>query len=101
MKKYLAYIQRHPHCFYLAPLFMVLEASGEFILPFLSASMIDEGAASRDMGLILRTGALMGALALFMLVCGVAGAYFAIRGSALLTNHIRCEVFALIQLFSF
>ena len=99
--KYLSYIRRHPACFLLGPFFMVLEAAGEIWIPILCARMIDEGAASRSRGLIALYGGQMALLALAMLICGVAGAYFAIRGAATLTSHIRCEVFRKIQGFSF
>ena len=41
MGKYKEYVKKYYYCFLLGPLFMVLEASGEFILPFINARMID------------------------------------------------------------
>ncbi len=43
MKKYKEHIKKHWYCFLLAPIFMTLEAAGEFILPFINANIIDQG----------------------------------------------------------
>ena len=56
MKKYREHIKKHWYCFLLAPIFMTLEAAGEFILPFINANIIDQGAASGDIPYILENG---------------------------------------------
>lgn len=101
MKYYLPYIKKHWYCFLLGPFFMVLEASGEFILPFLSAKIINEGAANNDVGYVLQNGVYMLLIAAGMMITGVLGANFAVRGSAHLAAGIRKETFAKIQTFSF
>ncbi len=102
MKKYLPYVKKYWYCFLLGPLFMVLEACGEFVLPFVNASLINEieyGGA--DKAFIIKQGIYMVLIAAFMLVTGVLGAYFAVRGSARLAAGVRRETFAKIQTFSF
>lgn len=99
--KYLDSIRKHFHCFLLAPLFMVLEASGEFILPYLNADMIDHGVAAGSTSYIVRNGFLMFVTALAMLIFGVLGAYFAIKGSSHLAAEVRAKTFRQIQKFSF
>lgn len=99
--KYADSIRKHLHCFILAPVFMVAEACGEFILPYLSANIIDRGVALRDSGYIIQNGLYMLLTALAMLLCGVLGAYFAIRGSSYLAAEVREKTFRKIQTFSF
>lgn len=99
--KYMDSIKKHFPCFILAPIFMMLEACGEFILPYLNANMIDRGVAQRDVPYIVKNGSLMFVTAFIMLVCGVLGAYFAIRGSSHLAAEVREKTFRKIQTFSF
>ena len=53
--------------FYFRSFFMIIEACGEFILPYLNANIIDKGAANGDIPYILRNGGYMILLALVML----------------------------------
>ncbi len=99
--KYKASVKHYSVCFLLAPLFMVLESCGEFILPYLNAQIINNGAANGDIPYILRRGLMMAILAGIMLITGVLGANFAVRGSAHLASDLRADVFRQIQKFSF
>lgn len=99
--KYKESIQKYWYCFVLGPLFMMLEAAGEFILPYMSADMIDHGAAVGDVSYVLRKGALMLLLAVFMLATGVLGAFFSIRAATRLAASVRLQTFKKIQTFSF
>ncbi len=101
MKKYIPAIRKNRYCFILAPILMILEAAGEFILPYLNANIIDKGAATGDIAYIVQNGLLMAATAIFMLVCGVGGAYFAIKGASLLAADVRGNTFQKIQKLSF
>ncbi len=101
MKKYLPYVKKYWYSFLLGPFFMVLEAVGEFILPYINANIINIGAANGDIPYIIRNGLLMGLIAVFMMITGVLGANFAVRGSARLACGIRGDVFKKIQKFSF
>ena len=80
---------------------MIIEACGEFILPYLNANIIDKGAANGDIPFILQNGLYMLVTALIMLAGGVLGAYFAIKGSSHLAADVREKAFARIQTFSF
>lgn len=101
MKKYKKYIKKNWYCFLLGPLFMTLEAAGEFILPFINANIINKGAASGDIPYILKNGAYMFLIAINMLITGVLGAFFAIRGSSRVAAGVRQDTFDKIQTFSF
>lgn len=101
MKKYRDSVRKHLYCFILAPVFMIMEACGEFVLPYLNANVIDRGAANGDIAYILQNGWYMVLVGLVMLVSGVMGAYFAIKGSAHLAAEVRGKTFCKIQEFSF
>lgn len=101
MNKYKPYIKKYWYSFLLGPFFMVLEACGEFILPFINANIIDKGAANGDVDYIIQNGLLMLVLAVLMMATGVLGANFAVRGSARLAAGVRRDTFRKIQTFSF
>ena len=101
MKKYKKYAKKYWYCFLLGPFFMVLEACGEFLLPFVNAKMIDQGVANQDIPYILQNGILLICLALGMLATGVLGAFFAVRGASRTAAGIRKDTFDKIQTFSF
>ncbi len=101
MQKYMETVRRIPYAFILGPLFMTLEASGEFLLPYLMADIINIGAAGHDTAFILRQGALMAVMALFMLIFGVLGAWFAIQAATALAADLRFKTYTRIQTFSF
>ena len=101
MKRYIFYVKKYWYCFLLGPLFMVLEACGEFVLPYINANIINVGAATGDVEYILRHGLLMLVLAGLMMGTGVLGAFFAVRGASRLAADVRRAVFEKVQTFSF
>ena len=101
MKRYIPHIKTRWYCFILAPVFMMLEACGEFILPYINANIINNGAATGDIAYIVENGLLMAALAAGMLLTGVLGAFFAVRGASHLAAGVRMDAFRKIQTFSF
>ena len=101
MKKYLPYVKKYLPYFILGPFFMVIEACGEFILPFLNKDIIDNGAAKGDVDYIIQKGILMAVIAVIMLVTGVLGANLTVKASANLAKEIRRDTFDKIQTFSF
>ena len=40
MKNYLKHAKKYWYCFLLGPLFMIMEAAGEIILPYINANII-------------------------------------------------------------
>ena len=101
MNKYKNHVKKNWYCFLLGPLFMTLEACGEFIMPFINANIIDKGAANGDLPYILENGFFMLLIAVGMLITGVLGAFFAVRGSSRMAAGVRQDVFEKIQTFSF
>ncbi len=98
---YKKYAKKYWYSFLLGPLFMTLEACGEFILPYINANIINKGASTGDIPYILKNGAYMALIAVFMLITGVLGANFAVRGSSRFAAGVRKDVFDKIQTFSF
>ncbi len=101
MKLYRNKVKENWYCFLLGPLFMTMEAAGEFLLPFLNANLINYGAAVGNRTYILKNGFLMLVLAAGMLLTGVLGAFFAVRGAVRLAAGVRQTAFEQIQTFSF
>lgn len=101
MKKYTPYIKKYWYNFILGPLFMILEACGEFILPYINANIINKGASTGDIGYILENGIYMAIIAVLMMITGILGANFSIRASTRLAAGVRFDVFRQIQKFSF
>lgn len=83
------------------PLFMILEVMMEMIVPFLMASIIDNGVEVGDIGHIYRVGGLMIAAAAVGLLAGMAGGRFGAKASAGLAKNLRKAMFDHIQTFSF
>ena len=85
----------------LTPFFMILEVVVETIIPFLMASMIDNGVNKGDMHHILMTGLAMGACALIGLFAGAMGGIYGARASTGFARNLRMSMFENIQNFSF
>ena len=101
MKKLLVYLKDFKKESILAPLFKMLEASFELIVPLVVTAIIDVGIASRDSGYILRMCLVMVALGLIGLLCSVTAQYFAAKAAVGFGSRVRHELFAHIQTFSF
>lgn len=85
----------------LAPLFKMLEASFELIVPLVVTQIIDVGIANRDSGYILRMCLIMVALGLIGLTCSITAQYFAAKAAVGFGTQVRHQLFAHIQTFSF
>lgn len=101
MNRYGKHMKPHWYCFILGPFFMTLEACGEFIIPFINANIINKGAATGDVSYIFENSFYMLLVAMGMLITGVLGAFFSVRGAARMAAGVRKEVFDKIQTFSF
>lgn len=80
---------------------MILEVIFETLIPFLMASIIDDGVEAGDMRHIYFVGACMIAVALCGLYCGVMGGKFGARASTGFARNLRQAMFENIQTFSF
>ncbi len=85
----------------ITPIFMILEVVFEMLIPFLMASIIDDGVEAGNMQHIYAVGAVMVAAALCGLFCGVMGGKYGARASTGFAINLRQAMFENIQTFSF
>ena len=101
MKKLLIYLKDYKKESVLGPLFKLLEASFELIVPLVVASMIDVGIASQDKGYIYKMCLIMTAFGLIGLICAVTAQYFAAKAAVGFATKLRHVLFSHIQSLSF
>lgn len=101
MKKLLVYLKDYKKESILAPLFKMLEASFELIVPLVVTAIIDVGIAKGDSSYILKMCLVMAALGLIGLICSVTAQYFAARAAVGFGTRVRHHLFSHIQTFSF
>ena len=85
----------------LGPLFKLLEALFELIVPLLIARLVDEAIPSGEGGAIVRCGLLLAALALIGLAASVTAQYFAARAAIGFSSSLRHAVFSHIHSLSY
>ena len=85
----------------LTPLFMILEVIMETIIPWLMATMIDDGVNKGDLDHILITGLWMLLCAMIALFAGAMGGVYGSKASAGFAKNLRLAMFENIQRFSF
>ncbi len=81
MKRLLVYLRDYKRQTVLAPLFKMLEACFELLVPLMIARMIDAGIAGGDKALILRLCLGLVALGLIGFVCAVTAQYYAAKAA--------------------
>lgn len=84
----------------LAPLFKMLEAVFELLVPLVMARIIDVGIAQSDRGYILRMCGLLMLLAVVGLIVAVIAQYFSAKAAINAAGRIRQDVFFHIMKFS-
>lgn len=85
----------------ITPVFMIFEVIFEMLIPFLMASIIDDGVEAGNLQHIYAVGAVMIAAALCGLFCGVMGGKCGARASTGFAKNLRQAMFENIQTFSF
>ncbi|MCM1106554.1 MAG: ABC transporter ATP-binding protein/permease [Blautia sp.] len=101
MKKLLIYLKEYKKECVLAPLFKLLEASFELIVPLVMAAIIDRGIAAADRPYIYRMGLVLVLLALVGLICSVTAQYFAAKAAVGFAAKLRHALFSHIESLSF
>lgn len=101
IKTLAAQIKEYKKVSIMTPVFMILEVVFEMLLPFLMASIIDDGVEAGNMRHIYAVGAVMIAAALCGLLCGVMGGKYGARASTGFAKNLRQAMFENIQTFSF
>lgn len=97
MKKLMKYLSDYKKESILAPLFKLLEAFFELLVPLVMASIIDVGIAQSDMGYIGRMGLCLLALAVVGLVSSITAQFFAAKAAVGFSAKLRQALFDHIQ----
>lgn len=101
IRKLASYIGEFKKTSILTPLFIVLEAICEVVIPLLMAAIIDNGINNSDMGYIAKVGVLMLVISMLSLACGALAAKYGANASAGYARNLRSAMFENIQDFSF
>ena len=101
MKSLLKYIKDYKKESILAPLFKMLEASFELMVPLVMASIIDSGIAYHDTTQIIKMGLILVLLAAVGLISAVTAQYFSAKAAVGFATKLRSALFAHIQSLSY
>lgn len=101
MKKLLVYLKNYKKESVLAPLFKMLEASFELIVPLVVASIIDNGIKNGDLNLVIRKAGTLVLLAVVGMIAAITAQYFAAKAATGFATEVRHSLFEKIQSFSF
>lgn len=101
MKKLLIYLADYRKESILAPLFKMLEASFELLVPLVVAAIIDTGIPNGDIGYIVRMCTIMIALGIIGLTCSLTAQFFSAKAAVGFATKLRHALFSHIQSLSF
>ena len=101
MKSILVYMKKYRKEAILAPLFKLLEASFELMVPLVIASIIDVGIGGGDKGYIMKMCALLVMFAAVGLVVSLTAQFFAAKAATGYATTLRHEMFKKIQSMTF
>lgn len=101
MGRLMKYLKDYKKESILAPLFKLLEAFFELLVPLVMASIIDRGIATEDMGHIGKMGACLLALAAVGLLSSVTAQFFAAKAAVGFSSKLRQALFDHIQSLDF
>ena len=101
MKQILKYLKAYKKECICAPLFKLLEASFELIVPLVMAAIIDNGITASDKLYIWKMGGVLVLLAAVGLVSSVTAQYFAAKAAVGFSTKLRHILFEKIESLSF
>ena len=101
MRKLLIYLKDYKKESILGPLFKLLEASFELIVPLVVASMIDVGIPAQDKGYIVKMALILVALGIIGLTSSVTAQFFAAKAAVGFATKVRHALFEHIQKLTF
>lgn len=101
MRKLLIYMKDYKKESVLAPLFKLLEAAFELLVPLVMARIIDRGIGNGDKHYVTIMCLLMVSLGIIGLVCSATAQYFAAKAAVGFSTKLRHALFSHIQGFSF
>lgn len=101
MRRLLHYLKGYERETVLAPLFKMLEACFELLVPLVVAAIVDTGIQNQDVGQIWRQGGLLVLLAVVGLVSSVTAQYFAAKTALGYGTALRRDLYHHINTLSY
>lgn len=101
MKSLFIYLKQYKKETILAPLFKLLEASFELLVPLVMAKIIDVGIANGDKTYIIRMCLLMVSLGVIGMICSFTAQFFSAKAAVGVSTKLRHALFSHIQSLSF
>ena len=101
MRKLLKYLKGYEKESIIGPLFKMLEASFELIVPLIMANIIDVGIKNQDKAYILRCGGILVLLGVLGLSCSLTAQYFAAKAALGFGTALRRDMFHHINTLSY
>lgn len=101
MKKLLIYLREYKKESILGPMFKLLEALFELLVPLVMAAIIDHGIAGHDQRYIIRMGLILVGFGVVGLLCSITAQYFAAVASAGFIKRVKHVLFEHLQSLSF
>ncbi|NLZ83389.1 MAG: ABC transporter ATP-binding protein [Clostridiales bacterium] len=93
MKKLMVYLKGYIKESILGPLFKLLEASFELIVPLVIKSIVDIGIGHTDKGYLLKMSLVLVMLGVIGMICSVTAQYFAAKASVGFATKLRHTLF--------
>ncbi|MEE3495372.1 MAG: ABC transporter ATP-binding protein [Butyrivibrio sp.] len=101
MKKLLVYLKGYKKEIVLGPLFKLLEASFELLVPFVIASMIDNGIKAGDKSHVIKMCMILILLCVVGCISAITAQFFAAKAAAGFAKKVKRALFDNIQSLSF
>lgn len=101
MKQLLPFLKNYKIQSFLAPLFKMLEAIFELIVPLVVASIINDGIREGNLKLVVSKALLLVVLAIVGMVAAITAQFFAAKAATGFATEVRHSLFKKIQSFSF
>lgn len=101
IKTLAAHIKEYKKASIATPFFMILEVIMETLIPFLMATLVDDGINKGNLNHVYRIGALMVVFAIIGLFAGLMGGKYGAKASAGFAKNLREDMYKNIQTFTF
>lgn len=101
MKRLLVFLKDYKKETVLAPLFKLLEASFELMIPLVVAAIVDQGIGQGNLNYVYKAGGIMILLRIIGLIAAVSAQFFAAKAAVGFATGLRSALFQHIQSLSY
>ena len=101
MKKLVVFLKNYKKETVLAPLFKLLEASFELMIPLVVAAIVDKGIGQGELSYVYKMGGIMILLGVVGLIAAVTAQYFSAKAAVGFATELRSALFGHIQSLSY